>query len=113
MSIFVQGVDTMKYVLAGAGVLAFIWIVLSCLFDPPLSLWNKGRTYTPLRACALCRGLISAQGDFPALRYGGFAATRGCTPCAASRLSLHTHKNSTPAVGVCTVFAGFIILSGR
>ena len=77
------------------------------------SLWNKGRTYTPLRACALCRGLVSAQGDFPALRYGGFAATRGCTPCAALRLSLHTHKNSTPAVGVCTIFAGFIILSGR
>ena len=51
--------------------------------------------------------------DFPALRYGGFAATRGCTPCAASRLSLHTHKNSTPAVGVCTIFSGFIILSGR
>ena len=25
------------------------------------------------------------------------------------RLSLHTHKNSTPAVGVCTIFAGFII----
>ena len=66
-----------------------------------------------LPMCALCRGLISAQGDFPALRYGGFAATRGCTPCAASRLSLHTHKNSTPAVGVCTIFAGFIILSGR
>ncbi len=77
------------------------------------ALWNKGRTYTPLRACALCRGLISAQGDFPALRYGGFAATRGCTPCAASRLSLHTHKNSTPAFGVCTIFEGFIILSGR
>ena len=56
---------------------------------------------------------ISAQGFYPALRYGGFAATRGCTPCAASRLSLHTHKNSTPAVGVCTIFAGFIILSGR
>ena len=32
------------------------------------SLWNKGRTYTPLRACALCRGLISVQEDFPALR---------------------------------------------
>ena len=30
-----KGVDTMKYVLAGAGVLAFIWIVFSCLFDPP------------------------------------------------------------------------------
>ena len=38
---------------------------------------------------------------------GGFAATRGCTPCAASRLSLHTHKNSIPAFGVCTIFAGF------
>ena len=74
---------------------------------------RKEKLNTPLRACALCRGLISAQGDFPALRYGGFAATRGCTPCAASRLSLHTHKNSTPAVGVCTIFAGFIILSGR
>ena len=47
------------------------------------------------------------------LPYGGFAATRGCTPCAALRLSLHTHKNSTHAVGVCTIFAGFIILSGR
>ena len=45
-----------------------------------LSYYTKGRTYTPLRACALCRGLISAQGAFPARRYGGFAATRGCTP---------------------------------
>ena len=44
---------------------------------------EQRRTYTPLRACALCRGRISAQGTFPALRYGGFAATRGCTPCAA------------------------------
>ena len=26
---------------------------------------------------------------------------------------LHTHKNSTPAVGVCTIFAGLVILSGR
>ena len=41
---------------------------------------------------------------------GGIAATRGCTPCAASRLSLHTRKNSTPAVGVCNTFAGFLIL---
>jgi hypothetical protein len=30
-----------------------------------------------------------------------------------TRLSLHTHKNSTPAVGVCTIFAGLVILSGR
>ena len=50
---------------------------------------------------------------FKKWRYGGFAATRGCTPCAALRLSLHTHKHSTPAVGVCAIFAGFIILSGR
>ena len=54
---------------------------------PDKALWNKGRTYTPLRACALCRGLISAPGTFPALRYGGFAADRGsytspATACA-------------------------------
>ena len=48
---------------------------------------HEFRTYTPLRACALCRGLISAQGTFPTLRYGGFAADRGsytspATACA-------------------------------
>ena len=60
------------------------------------SLWNKGRTYTPLRACALCRGRISAQGTFPALRYGGFAATRGCTPCAAyAAIPAHPQKQYT------------------
>ena len=78
---------------------------------------TRNRTHVPLiHPCGRVRsaeGFISAQGDFPALRYGGFAATRGCTPCAASRLSLHTHKNSTPAFGVCTIFAGFIILSRR
>ena len=62
--------------------------------------------------CALPRAYLRT-GRFPRAPIGGFAATRGCTPCAASRLSLHTHKNSTPAVGVCTIFAGFIILSGR
>ena len=67
----------------------------------------------PLRACALCRGLISAQGDFPALRYGGFAATRGCTPCAAyAAIPAHPQKQYTRP-GICTIFAGFIILSGR
>jgi len=49
-----------------------------------------------LRACALCRGLISAQGTFPALRYGGFAATRGCTPCAAyAAIPAHPQKQYT------------------
>ena len=49
-----------------------------------------------MRACALCRGLISAQGDFPALRYGGFAATRGCTPCAAyAAIPAHPQKQYT------------------
>ena len=74
---------------------------------------TKGALIHPYGRVRSAEGFISAQGDFPALRYGGFAATRGCTPCAALRLSLHTHKNSTPAVGVCTIFAGFIILSGR
>ena len=60
------------------------------------SLWYKGRTYTPVRACALCRGRISAQGTFPALRYGGFAATRGCTPCAAyAAIPAHPQKQYT------------------
>jgi len=49
-----------------------------------------------LRACALCRGRISAQGTFPALRYGGFAATRGCTPCAAyAAIPAHPQKQYT------------------
>ena len=49
-----------------------------------------------MRACALCRGLISAQGEFPALRYGGFAATRGCTPCAAyAAIPAHPQKQYT------------------
>lgn len=49
-----------------------------------------------MRACALCRGLISAQGTFPALRYGGFAATRGCTPCATyAAIPAHPQKQYT------------------
>ena len=49
-----------------------------------------------MRACALCRGRISAQGTFPALRYGGFAATRGCTPCAAyAAIPAHPQKQYT------------------
>ena len=33
---------------------------------------------------------------------------QGAAPLAPlTRLSLHTHKNSTPAVGVCTIFEGF------
>ena len=63
--------------------------------------------------CALPRALSPHREVSPRSDIGGFAATRGCTPCAASRLSLHTHKNSTPAFGVCTIFEGFIILSGR
>ena len=58
---------------------------------------TKGALIHPCGRVRSAEGFISAQGTFPALRYGGFAATRGCTPCAASRLSLHTHKNSTPA----------------
>ena len=51
---------------------------------PNKSLWNKGRTYTPLRACALCRGLISAQGDFPALRLAALPQ-QGAAPLAPLR----------------------------
>ena len=79
-------------------------------------LGTKGALIHPCGRVRSAEGL-SAQREsrlLPSLTdIGGFAATRGCTPCAASRLSLHTHKNSTPAVGVCTIFVGFIILSGR
>ena len=81
-----------------------------------LSYYTKGALIHPNGRVRSAEGL-SAQRESSSLPrltdIGGFAATRGCTPCAASRLSLHTHKNSTPAVGVCTIFAGFIILSGR
>ena len=62
-----------------------------------IPLEQRAHLYTLAGVCALPRALSPHRGTFPALRYGGFAATRGCTPCAASRLSLHTHKNSTPA----------------
>ena len=44
---------------------------------------------------------------------GGFAATRGCTPCAAyAAIPAHPQKQYT-RLRVCTIFAGFVILSGR
>ena len=54
------------------------------------------------------RETASPRSDMAALPQQGAAPLAPLT-----RLSLHTHKNSTPAVGVCTIFAGFIILSGR
>ena len=74
---------------------------------------TRAHLYTLAGVCALPRALSPHREVSPRSDIGGFAATRGCTPCAASRLSLHTHKNSTPAFGVCTIFEGFIILSGR
>ena len=74
---------------------------------------TKGALIHPYGRVRSAEGLsphreISPRSDMAALPQQGAAP-----PCAASRLSLHTHKNSTPAVGVCTIFAGFIILSGR
>ncbi|WP_338125442.1 MobQ family relaxase, partial [Pseudoflavonifractor phocaeensis] len=45
---------------------------------------------------------LSPRSDMAALPQQGAAPLAPLT-----RLSLHTHKNSTPAVGVCTIFAGF------
>ena len=74
---------------------------------------TKGALIHPYGRVRSAEGLSPHRDFTPRFDIGGFAATRGCTPCAASRLSLHTHKNSTPAVGVCTIFAGLVILSGR
>ena len=52
-------------------------------------------------------GFISAQGTFPALRYGGFAATRGCTPCAAyAAIPAHPQKTVHPLARLY-YFCGF------
>ena len=56
---------------------------------------QRAHLYTLAGVCALPRA-ISAQGTFPALRYGGFAATRGCTPCAAyAAIPAHPQKQYT------------------
>ena len=78
--------------------------------------WTQGRTYTPLRACALCRGLISAQETFPALRYGGFAATGDATlPLRQLALStlLCTCRKRTPCYASYSLSTSLNILSGR
>ena len=51
-----------------------------------------------MRACALCRGIISAQEDFPALQYGGFAATRGWSRLPA-RSALQSVKRFEVSTG--------------
>ena len=69
-----------------------------------------------------CLGMLEAVGEvFPEAKYqrctvhfyGGFAATRGCTPCAAyAAIPAHPQKQYI-RLRVYTIFAGFIILSGR
>lgn len=60
---------------------------------------TKGVLIHPYGCVRSAEGL-SAQREsrlLPSLTdIGSFAATRGCTPCAASRLSLHTHKTVHP-----------------
>ena len=74
---------------------------------------TKGALIHPYGRVRSAEGLsphreISPRSDMAALPQQGAAPLAPLT-----RLSLHTHKNSTPAVGVCTIFAGFVILSGR
>mgnify|MGYP003195998960 FL=1 len=74
---------------------------------------TKGALIHPCGRVRSAEGLsphreLSPRSDMAALPQQGAAPLAPLT-----RLSLHTHKNSTPAVGVCTIFAGFIILSGR
>ena len=77
------------------------------------SLWNKGRTYTPLRACALCRGLYLRTGNFPRAPIWRLCRNKGLHPLRRfAAIPAHPQKQYTRP-GVCTIFAGFIILSGR
>ena len=61
-----------------------------------IPLEQRAHLYTLAGRVRSCRWRISAQGTFPALRYGGFAATRGCTPCAAyAAIPAHPQKQYT------------------
>ena len=81
------------------------------MLNNPLA--TRAHLYTLAGVCALPRAL-SPHRDFTPRSDMAALPQQGAAPLAPlTRLSLHTHKNSTPAFGVCTIFAGFIILSGR
>ena len=74
---------------------------------------TKGALIHPYGCVRSAEGLSPTEKVFPRSDMAALPQ-QGAAPLAPlTRLSLHTHKNSTPAVGVCTIFAGFIILSGR
>ena len=74
---------------------------------------TKGALIHPCGRVRSAEGLSPHRELSPHSRYGGFAATRGCTPCAAyAAIPAHPQKQYT-RLRVCTIFAGFIILSGR
>ena len=78
-----------------------------------LSNYTKGALIHPCGRVRSAEGFISAQEFFPRSDMAALPQ-QGAAPLAPlTRLSLHTHKNSTPAFGVCTIFAGFVIPSGR
>ena len=58
---------------------------------------TKGALIHPCGRVRSAEGLSPHRELSPALRYGGFAATRAAPLAPLTRLSLHTHKNSTPA----------------
>ena len=78
-----------------------------------IPLEQRAHLYTLAGVCALPRAYLRT-GNFPRAPIWRLCRNKGAAPLAPlTRLSLHTHKNSTPAVGVCTIFAGLVILSGR
>ena len=78
-----------------------------------IPLEQRAHLYTLAGVCALPRAYLRT-GNFPPRSDMAALPQQGAAPLAPlTRLSLHTHKNSTPAVGVCTIFAGLVILSGR
>ena len=78
-----------------------------------IPLEQRAHLYTLAGVCALPRAYLRT-GNFPRAPIWRLCRNKGLHPLAPlTRLSLHTHKNSTPAVGVCTIFAGLVILSGR
>ena len=60
------------------------------------SLWNKGRTYTPLRVCALCRGLYLRTGRFPRAPIWRLCRNKGLHPLRRfAAIPAHPQKQYT------------------
>ena len=78
-----------------------------------IPLEQRAHLYTLAGVCALPRAYLRT-GNFPRAPIWRLCRNKGLHPLRRLRgYPCTPTKNSTPAVGVCTIFAGLVILSGR